>query len=109
MAEAQLPDWRFTPAAKDGVAADRVEWNFKLNPYAGGDVRSFVGPRRSETTVGVRRKITIEARLYLNGEYQTLVEQQTVIQGGPDDPRSCRSGRKRYSEPTGATRGLSRH
>jgi hypothetical protein len=86
MAEAQLPDWRFAPAAKDGVAADRVEWSFRPNPYAGGHVRSFVGPRRSETTVGVRRKITIEARLYLNGEYQTLVEQQTVIQGGPDDP-----------------------
>jgi hypothetical protein len=32
------------------------------------------------------RPITIEARLYLNGQYQTLVENQAVVQGGPDDP-----------------------
>jgi hypothetical protein len=27
-----------------------------------------------------------EVRLYLNGEYQTLVEKQAIIQGGADDP-----------------------
>ena len=40
----------------------------------------------SGRVVGVHRPITIEARLYLNGEYQTLVEKQAVIEGGPNDP-----------------------
>jgi hypothetical protein len=31
-------------------------------------------------------KVTIEARLYLSRQYQTLVQKQAVIQGGPDDP-----------------------
>jgi len=86
MAEVGLADWRFEPAASDSVAADRVEWSFKLNPYAGGEVRSFVHTLTHEWGFGVHRPITIEARLYLNGEYQALVEQQAIIQGGPDDP-----------------------
>ena len=86
MAEAVLADWRFEPAAGDGVAADRVEWTFRLNPYAGGEVRNFAHTLTHEWGFGVHRPITVEARLYLKGEYQTLVEQQAVVQGGPDDP-----------------------
>lgn len=86
MAEAGLGEWRFEPAADNGVAADRVEWTFKLNPYAGGEVRNFVHTMVYERKFGVRRPITIEARLYLNGEYETLVEKQAVIYGGPNDP-----------------------
>jgi hypothetical protein len=86
MAQAGLADWRFGPATGDGVAADRVEWSFKLNPYAGGEVRSFVHSLSYDERFVGRRPITIEARLYLNGEYQTLVEQQAIIRGGPNDP-----------------------
>jgi hypothetical protein len=86
MAEAGLADWQFEPAAGDAVAADRVEWTFRLNPYAGGKVRNFAHTSTDEWRFGVHRPITIEARLYLNGEYQTLVEKQAIIQGGPDDP-----------------------
>ncbi len=86
MAEARLGEWRFEPAADNDSAANRVEWTFKLNPYAGGEVRNFVRTQIYEQRLGVRRPITIEARLYLNGEYQTLVERQAVIQGGPNDP-----------------------
>jgi hypothetical protein len=86
MAETGIADWRFAPATCDAVAADRVEWSFKLNPYAGGEVRSFVRPHMADRTFAAHRPITIEARLYLNGEYQTLVKKQAVIQGGPDDP-----------------------
>jgi hypothetical protein len=39
----------------------------------------------AERIFGAHRPVTIEARLYLNGEYQTLVEKQAVIGGGPDD------------------------
>jgi hypothetical protein len=86
MAEAGLSDWHFEPAAGNTRAADRVEWSFKLNPYAGGEVRSFARSLSGEQTFDAPRPITIEARLYLNGEYQTLVEEQANVQGGPDDP-----------------------
>ncbi len=74
------------PRSERRLAADRVEWSFKLNPYAGGEVRSFVRSLIHERSFGARRPITIEARLYLNGQYQTLVEAQAIVQGGTDDP-----------------------
>jgi hypothetical protein len=86
MAEVGLADWRFEPAADNPIAADRVEWSFRLNPYAGGEVRNFAHTSTDEWRFGVHRPVTIEARLYLNGEYQTLVEKQAIIQGGPGDP-----------------------
>jgi hypothetical protein len=86
MADAGLANWRFEPANDSGPAADRVEWSFKLNPYAGGRTRSFGPPSMNEWKAGVHRPVTIEARLYLSGEYQTLVEAQALVQGGPDDP-----------------------
>jgi len=46
----------------------------------------FVPPHIDDKTFGVHRPITIEARLYLSGEYQTLVKEKAIIQGGPDDP-----------------------
>jgi hypothetical protein len=86
MADAGFADWRFEPAEGDTAAPNRVEWTFRLNPYAGGEVRNFVHTLVYEQKVGVHRPITIEARLYLNGEYQTLVERQAMMQGGPNDP-----------------------
>ena len=86
MAAAGLADWRFEPADNNGSALDRVEWSFKLNPYAGGEVRNLTHTLVYERQYGVRRPITIEVRLYLNGQYQTLVEKQAIIRSGPDDP-----------------------
>jgi hypothetical protein len=86
MAEARLVDWRFEPAADGGSAPDRIEWRFKLNPYAGGEVRNLVRPHMAERIFSEHRSITIEARLFLNGQYQTLVEKHAIIQGGADDP-----------------------
>lgn len=85
MTRVGLADWRFAPEGKDGAAADRVEWSFKLNPYAGGEVRSFVHSLSHEESFG-RRPATIEVRLYLDGQYQTLVEAQAFVRGTPDDP-----------------------
>ena len=86
MTEAGIANWRFQPAGGETSARDRVEWTFRLNPYAGGEVRNFARALASEWGLAIRRPVTIEARLYLNGEYQTLVERQAVIRGGPDDP-----------------------
>jgi hypothetical protein len=85
MTQVGLAHWRFEPMADNPAAADRVEWSFKLKPYAGGEVRRFARPLNPEQ-FGARRPVTIEARLYLKGEYQTLVEEQAVVRGGPDDP-----------------------
>jgi hypothetical protein len=86
MTDAKLAGWRFEAAEGNVAARDRVEWTFRLNPYAGGEVRNFAHTLPSEWRFGGHRPITIEARLYLNGQYQTLVENQAVVQGGPDDP-----------------------
>jgi hypothetical protein len=87
MAEAEPATWRFEPAAAGDIRApDRVNWRFKLGPYAGGEVRTFVPPDMVDSTFGVHRPITIEARLYANGRYQTLVKEKAIVQGGPDDP-----------------------
>jgi hypothetical protein len=87
MSRVMLSEWRFEPAAAAASPAlDRVEWSFKLSPYAGGEELSFVRPNMAQRIFGAHRPVTVEARLYLNGEYQTTVEQQATIEGGPDDP-----------------------
>lgn len=86
MAEARLADWRFESAEGDASARDRVEWTFRLNPYAGGEVRNLTRTSAFERRSGGHRPITIEARLYLNGLYHTLVERQAIVQSGSDDP-----------------------
>src|SRR5271166_1752722 len=109
MADAGLADWRFEPAEGDTSAPDRVEWTFRLNPYAGGEVRNFVHTMIYEQRLGVHRPITIEARLYLNGEYQTLVEKQAVVQGGPNDPElaaAVASAAQSLLGPAGAYRAI---
>jgi len=109
MAEARLGEWRFESAADDGSAANRVEWSFKLNPYAGGEVRNFARTSGYERQLGLHRPITIEARLYLNGEYQTLVEAQALIHGGPDDPAlaaAIASATQSLLGPSGAYRAI---
>jgi len=85
MADAGAAGWRFVPAEGDIAAPNRVEWTFRLNPYAGGEVRQFVREPAAEQGFGAHRPVTIEVRLYLNGEYQTLVERQAMVQGGQND------------------------
>ena len=83
MKDAGLTEWRLEPATGGGLPANYVLWAFRLNPYAGGEVRSFAS---HHAVLRSRRPITVEARRYLNGEYQTLVEERALIEGGSDDP-----------------------
>jgi hypothetical protein len=109
MAETGLNDWRFEPAEGNGLARDRVEWTFKLNPHAGGEVRNFARTLIYERKFGVQRPITIEARLYMNGEYQTLVERQAIVRGGPDSPELAAavvSATQNLLGPSGAYRAI---
>jgi hypothetical protein len=106
MTEVGLSDWRFEPAAETGSGPDRVEWSFKLNPNAGGEVRRFGRSSIDDRNVHGQRSITIETRLYLHGEYQTLVEVQAVIDERRSAPR--RGSRERYQESSGTFGSLSR-
>ena len=109
MAETGLADWRFEPAEGDTEAPNRVEWTFKVNPYAGGEVRNFMRAPVNKEGFGVHRPVTIEVRLYLNGQYQTLVEQQAMIQGGPNDPElaaAVASATESLLGPSGAYRAI---
>ena len=110
MNEARLGDWRFEAArTSDTPPPNRVEWSFKLNAYAGGEVRSFARQPTDQRIVGVHRPITIEVRLYLNGEYQTLVSGQAVVEGGPDDPELAavvENLTRTLLSPTGAYRSI---
>jgi hypothetical protein len=105
MADAGLADWHFEPVDGKSEPPNRVEWIFKVNPYAGGEVRNFVRAPVDEQGFGAHRPITIEVRLFLNGEYQTLIEQQAMIQGGPNDPElatAVASATKNLLGPSGA-------
>jgi hypothetical protein len=87
MNEAGVADWRFVPAASDAQPApNRIEWRFKPNPYAGGiTLHRPGGEREIDQTFGVHRPISVEVRLYLNGEYQLLESAQPTLQGGARD------------------------
>jgi hypothetical protein len=109
MAETGIPDWRFAPAEGDSSALDRVEWSFKSNPSAGGEVRNFAHNSGYERELGLHRPITIEARLYINGEYQTLVATQVIFHGGPNDPAlaaAIASATQSLLGPSGAYRAI---
>jgi hypothetical protein len=109
MADAGLANWRFEPAEADTEAPNRVEWTVRLNPYAGGEVRNFVRVLINEGRFAVHRPLTIEVRLYLNGQYQTLVEGQAMVQGGPNDPEfaaAVASATESLLGPSGAYRAI---
>jgi hypothetical protein len=81
MRGARLAGWRFEPASGGRKPLDRVEWSFKLAPYAGGEVLSFAPGRKQ-----VRRRVIIGAALYFHGKYQTHVAGQAIIrEGAPHD------------------------
>jgi hypothetical protein len=109
MAKAGLSNWRFEPTPGDGTGANRVEWSFRWNPFAGGEVRSFMHTLGNDNMLRWRRPITIVVRLYLDGEYQTLVEEEASIRGGPDDPdlaAAVVSATRNLLGPTGAYRAI---
>ena len=72
-------------------------------------MRNFVHTPVYEQKIGVHRPITIEARLYLNDEYQTLIERQATMQGGPNDPElaaAVASATASLLGPSGAYRAI---
>ena len=89
MNQAGVTAWRFASRDPSAAAPNRIEWQFELQPYAGGQVRQLFRMPEGRTEVhlqGTHRLISAQARLYLNGEYQTVVIGQEAVQGGDNDP-----------------------
>lgn len=86
MEAAHVAAWHFEPAGA-AISANRVVWRFKLLPYAGGSVR-YIGPAvsRFKDLFGTRRAIGVDAKLYLNGQFQSTTFDQATVKGGPRDP-----------------------
>jgi len=79
------PDrWYFEAAKPESmVPGYRIDWNFKENAYAAGTVRTYGFSRaQMERLIGSRKSLTIEARLFLHGEYQTLVLDHVTLDQG---------------------------
>ena len=110
MAAAQPANWRFEPAAAgDTWAPNRVEWRFKLDPYAGGEVRSFTPPDMID--FGIRCPSTDHDRGAALSEwtYHTHVREKAIIQGVPDDPdlaAAVANLTKSLLSPSGAYRSI---
>jgi hypothetical protein len=86
MTAAGVKNWTFAaPRAPDGRSPDRVEWLFRPDPYAGGGIRQFFPMPSVRRLFGERHLISVEVRLYLAGQYQTLSFGQMTIQGSAQD------------------------
>jgi hypothetical protein len=90
MNAAGITAWHFVPRDAGSAAPNRIEWQFELLPYAGGEVRRFFPMPEAQHTMdvhlGPHRLVSAEARLYLDGQYQTMTFGQQAVQGGADDP-----------------------
>ncbi|HVW74119.1 MAG TPA: hypothetical protein VHC39_10810 [Rhizomicrobium sp.] len=90
MAAAGLDHWRLVPGDPARPAPNRIEWEFEVLPYAGGEVRRFFPMAESQGPMDVHlqgrhRLISAEVKLFLDGEYQTVTLAQDEVKGGADD------------------------
>jgi hypothetical protein len=95
MAATHITAWRFEPGPAPDTPtasqpANRVVWNFKPLPYAGGSIR-YIGPALSagKQLFGVGRAIGIDAKIYLNGQYQATTFDQVTVKGAHDPDLSA--------------------
>jgi hypothetical protein len=87
MLDAGVEGWAFAPAQVSAPhAPNRVEWRFRPDPYAAGTVRQIVPIPAVQRLFGARNLVSVEIRLYLDGEYQTEAIGQVAIRGGDQDP-----------------------
>jgi hypothetical protein len=91
MAAAHATSWHFVPTSIAPTGGDqpsnRIVWKFKQLPFAGGGVR-YLGPALSKTreVFGVGRAISIDAKIFLNDEFEATTFDEATVKGGPSDP-----------------------
>ena len=85
-----LTGWRFLPTSLAPTGGDqpsnRIVWHFKQLPYAGGGTR-YIGPAmsRAKELFGVGRAVSIDAKIFLNDEFEATTFDEVTIKGGPND------------------------
>jgi hypothetical protein len=84
MNRAGIPDFTFT-ASQAANGWSRIEWRIVQGAYAGGGMRQFIPIPSEQRLFGNRHYVSVEMRLYLGGDYQTLTFGQAIFQGGPQD------------------------
>jgi hypothetical protein len=91
MTASHITSWHFEPGSDPAgpitaQPANRIVWHFKQLPYAGGGIR-YIGPATSKAkeVFGVGRAVSIDAKIYLNGQFQATTFDQVTIRGGPHD------------------------
>ena len=84
MEQSAIPAWHFAARDASTAAPDRVEWRFELLPFAGGGVRQFF-PQPGANALKARHLVSAEVRLYLGGQYQTMILGEEAVAGGADD------------------------
>jgi len=90
MAAAHVTSWHFVPTSMSATGGDqpsnRIVWQFKQLPFAGGGVR-YIGPALSKAKAlfGVGRPVSIDAKIFLNDEFEATTFDQATIKGGAED------------------------
>ena len=91
MEASHMTGWRFVPTSLAPMGGDqpsnRIVWHFTPQPYGGGGTR-YIGPALSKARqlFGVGRAIGIDAKIFLNDEFEATTFDQVTIKGGQDDP-----------------------
>lgn len=86
-----LTGWRFVPTSLAPTGGDqpsnRIVWHFKPLPYGGGGTR-YIGPAlsRARELFGVGRAVSIDAKIFLNDQFEATTFDQVTVKGGQDDP-----------------------
>jgi hypothetical protein len=88
MTKAPGSTWHFAPANPSGPPPpNRIEWHLKFDADASGTVRTYGFSRAMMARlIGSHRAVGLEARLYLNNTYQSLVYGGIKDGGDPRDP-----------------------
>jgi hypothetical protein len=99
MEASHLTGWHFVPTTLAPMGGDqpsnRIVWYFKPLPYGGGGTR-YIGPAMSKARelFGVGRAISIDAKVFLNDEFEATTFDQVTVKGGQDDPGLAASVQK---------------
>ena len=99
MEASHLTGWHFVPTSMAATGGDqpsnRIVWYFKPLPYGGGGTR-YIGPALSKARqlFGVGRAISIDAKIFLNDEFEATTFDQVTVKGGQDDPSLAASIQK---------------
>ncbi|HUC65061.1 MAG TPA: hypothetical protein VMA53_06525 [Stellaceae bacterium] len=79
--------WQFAAVPNAAAQPNRVEWSFTTGPSASGAVRTYGFSRATmERLMPTRYYVTVEAKLYWHGQYQTVMLGHVTTGTATPDP-----------------------